>query len=128
MSTQRGKIEEGGRLSIPTSLLKELGLEVGDDIILEADGGELRVRSFKDAVARAQALVRRYVPEGRSLADELIAERRDAAHAEEAQGTPVATEKRSRADALRIAEEIRRSMPPQRTDSTDLVREDRDRR
>ena len=34
----------------------------------------------------------------------------------------------SRADALRVADEIRRSAPPQRTDSTDLIREDRDRR
>ena len=34
--------------------------------------------------------------------------------------------KPSRADALRVADEIRRAAPPQRTDSTDLIREARD--
>jgi deoxyribodipyrimidine photolyase len=36
-------------------------------------------------IKRAQALVRRYIPEGRSLADELIAERRAEAQQEEQQ-------------------------------------------
>ncbi len=41
--------------------------------------GELRVRSLKAAVERAQALVRRYVPAGDSLVDELIRDRRSEA-------------------------------------------------
>ena len=36
----------------------------------------------REAIRRAQALVRQYVPEGRSLSDELIAERRGISHEE----------------------------------------------
>lgn len=82
MSSHRARIGEGGRLVIPARLRTELGLRVGDNVILEVQNGELHVRSLKDAVARAQALGRRYVPESRSLADELIAERRREAERE----------------------------------------------
>jgi hypothetical protein len=43
--------------------------------MMEVEDGELRVRSLKAAVAQAQALVRRYVPPGESLVDELIRDR-----------------------------------------------------
>jgi bifunctional DNA-binding transcriptional regulator/antitoxin component of YhaV-PrlF toxin-antitoxin module len=70
------RIEAGGRLTIPKGLLEELELAVGDPVVLAVEGGELRLRSQKRAIAELQALVRTYVPEGVSLADELIAERR----------------------------------------------------
>ncbi|GAA6616220.1 hypothetical protein NUACC26_020200 [Scytonema sp. NUACC26] len=38
--------------------------------------GEVRICTLKQAIKRAQEIVRRYVPEGRSLSDELITERR----------------------------------------------------
>ena len=82
MSTHRARIGEGGRLIIPAKMRKELDLKVGDHVVLEVDDRELRIRSLKEAVARAQALVRRYIPEGRNLADELIAERRREAERE----------------------------------------------
>ena len=82
MSGYRVRIGDGGRLVIPAHLRRELGLKAGDDVVLEVENGELRVRSLRDAIARAQALVRRYLPEGRSLADELIAERRREAERE----------------------------------------------
>ncbi len=76
MASQRGKIAEGGRLVIPADLLRQLGLRTGDSVVIEAGDGELRVRSLKATVARAQALVRRYMPAGDSLVDELIRERK----------------------------------------------------
>ena len=76
------RIEEGGRLTIPQALLEELELSVGDPVVLEVEEGELRLRSQKRAIAEIQALVRQYVPEGVSLADELIAERRREAELE----------------------------------------------
>jgi|1185.fasta_scaffold2086844_2 hypothetical protein len=36
--------------------------------------------SSQAAIRRAQALVRSYIPEGRSLADELVAERKGESH------------------------------------------------
>ena len=76
------RIEADGRLRIPHDLLQELELAVGDPVVLEVEEGGLRLRSQKRAIAEIQALVRQYVPEGVSLADELIAERRREAEVE----------------------------------------------
>ncbi len=70
------KIFEGGRVVIPAEYRKQLGLEVGDEVIMRLVDGEVRIFTVAQAIKKAQALVRRYVPEGRSLCDELIAERR----------------------------------------------------
>jgi AbrB family looped-hinge helix DNA binding protein len=74
-------IGEGGRLVIPAAFRKALGLKTGDEVLLVLEDGELRVVSPRQAVARAQNLVRRYVSRERSLSEELIQERREeAAH------------------------------------------------
>jgi AbrB family looped-hinge helix DNA binding protein len=74
-------IREGGRLVIPAAFRKALGLKTGDEVLLVLEDGELRVVSPRQAVARAQNLVRRYVSRERSLSEELIQERREeAAH------------------------------------------------
>jgi bifunctional DNA-binding transcriptional regulator/antitoxin component of YhaV-PrlF toxin-antitoxin module len=66
---------------IPAAFRKALGLKTGDEVLLVLEDGELRVVSPRQAVARAQNLVRRYVPRERSLSEELIQERREeAAH------------------------------------------------
>ena len=51
-------------------------MKVGDDVILVLADGEVKVFTRLEAIQRAQQLVQRHVSEGRSLADELIAERR----------------------------------------------------
>ena len=70
------KLGEGGRLVIPAEYRKALGVEVGDDLVLVLEEKNLRVSTPQEAIRRAQALVRKYVPEGRLLSDELIADRR----------------------------------------------------
>jgi hypothetical protein len=47
---------------------------------------ELRIKMLKRRIERAQRNVRRYVESGRSLADELIAERREASRRSVAPG------------------------------------------
>jgi AbrB family looped-hinge helix DNA binding protein len=79
MSLARAKVAEGGRILIPADLRRELGLTPGTELTLEAVDGELRVRSLRQALERAQALVRRHVPGDVSLSDELIRERHQAA-------------------------------------------------
>ncbi len=76
METTRVKVAEGGRVVIPAEYRKRLGLQVGDNVILQLDDGEIRLYTMREAIRRAQEMVRRYVPEGVSLVDELIAERR----------------------------------------------------
>lgn len=79
MQPQRVRVFEGGKLVIPAAMRRELGIGAGDTVLVSVDEGELRVRSLTSAIARAQALVRKYVPEGVSLVDQLIAERREEA-------------------------------------------------
>ncbi len=73
------RLGSGGRLVIPAAIRRAMGLNPGDEVVLVIEDGELRVFSARHAARRAQALVRRHVPEGRSLVDALIAERREEA-------------------------------------------------
>jgi AbrB family looped-hinge helix DNA binding protein len=79
MLRHHARIAAGGRIVIPARLRQELGLRTGDRVILDVDDGELRLRSLDAAIRQAQELVAAYVPEGVSLADELIRERREEA-------------------------------------------------
>ena len=59
-----------------------MGLHRGDEVILQLEDREVLVLTPRQAIKRAQDLVCRYVPQGRSLSQELIAERRDEAEGE----------------------------------------------
>ncbi|MBS0544695.1 MAG: AbrB/MazE/SpoVT family DNA-binding domain-containing protein [Proteobacteria bacterium] len=75
------KMSEGGRVVIPAEIRQALGIKEGDLVYWDLVDGEARLSTRAARLRRAQALVRRHVPEGVSLADELIAERRtEAAH------------------------------------------------
>ncbi len=78
----RMRVNENGRVVIPASFRKALGINVGDEVVLRIEDDELRITTLKRRVERAQRLVRRHVKRGVSLADELIAERREAARNE----------------------------------------------
>jgi AbrB family looped-hinge helix DNA binding protein len=73
------RLGKGGRIVIPTRYRRELGVEPGDEIILHLDSDGLRLYTPAQAVARAQALVRRRVPAEQRLSEELISERREEA-------------------------------------------------
>ena len=76
MGAQRAKLAEGGRLVIPAEFRRRLRLNPGDNVVLDLRDGELRVRSLRRAIERAQALVSQFVPEDVSLSEELIRDRR----------------------------------------------------
>jgi AbrB family looped-hinge helix DNA binding protein len=78
----RMRINENGRVVIPASFRKRLGIRVGDEVVLQIQGDELRITTLKRNIERAQRLVRKHVKQGTSLVDELIAERREAARNE----------------------------------------------
>ncbi|MBV9932450.1 MAG: AbrB/MazE/SpoVT family DNA-binding domain-containing protein [Alphaproteobacteria bacterium] len=82
MNAERGRLVSGGRLQIPARVRRELGLKDGDAVVMRTVEGELRLRPLRDVVAEVQARLRRYVPEGVSLSDELIADRRAEAERE----------------------------------------------
>ena len=71
------KMTEGGRIVIPAEIRKRLGFEIGETFNLEIDEDDsLRVSSRIQSLRRAQQLFRKHVPEGVSVVDEFIAERR----------------------------------------------------
>lgn len=76
MDQVKTKLGEGGRIVIPAEYRQALGLQVGDEVILRLEDGALRIFTPRQAIKYAQELLRPYLPEGRSLSDELIAERR----------------------------------------------------
>lgn len=76
MEYRRVKVAEDGRIAIPAEYQAKLGIEVGEDILLELADGEICPSTGYEAIRHAWETVRRYVPEGVSISDELIAERR----------------------------------------------------
>jgi len=82
MLKTRMRVNENGRVVIPASFRKRLGIRVGDEVVLQIQDDELRITTLKRSIERAQRLVRKHVKPGTSLVDELIAERREAARNE----------------------------------------------
>jgi AbrB family looped-hinge helix DNA binding protein len=72
-------VSAGGRIVIPSQFRRVLGIEVGDEVLIGLDEGGIRISTRKQQLRRAQELVASHVSTERSLADELIAERRDEA-------------------------------------------------
>lgn len=72
-----------GRLVLPAKVREQYGLDEGDRLVLTAQpNGILQLASLRDQ-ARAMRGVFRDTAPGRSLTDELIADRRDEARREE---------------------------------------------
>jgi len=65
-----------GRVVIPAAFRDVLGLNEGDVLFAHLENGEIHLLTSTAAMRRAQAIVRQFVPEGVSLVDELIEERR----------------------------------------------------
>ncbi len=76
MSVETAQISENGRIVIPAAFRKAMGLKGGEVVTIRMDEEGLHIQSRAQAIKRAQTKVRKYVPEGVSLVDELIAERR----------------------------------------------------
>ncbi len=71
------KIEADGTIQIPAQFLEQSDFEAGQIIEIEVEKKSLHVSlSAKERIKRAQARIRQYIPEGISLVDELIADRR----------------------------------------------------
>jgi AbrB family looped-hinge helix DNA binding protein len=72
------RINENGRVVIPASFRRALGINPGQTVVLRLENDELRITTLRQRLAKAQQLVRAHVPPTSSLADEIIAERREA--------------------------------------------------
>ena len=77
-STRTGKtatLDSQGRLVIPAEIREKLGFESGERLTLIVENNSLRIMTRREAWREVQQLVSNYA-KGRSLVDELIAERR----------------------------------------------------
>ena len=82
----KSKINENGRIVIPAPIREQMGLKAGETLFMTVDGDVLRLESHRARVRRVQESMRRHIASGRSLADELIAERREEARRETEDG------------------------------------------
>jgi AbrB family looped-hinge helix DNA binding protein len=79
------KISENGRVLIPAEVRKQLGLVAGGRLALEVRDGAIVLETQALRVKRVQDAMRPYIVPGRSVVDELIAERRAENAREEAE-------------------------------------------
>ena len=75
-----------GRVVIPAAYRETLNLTEGDTLFARVEGGEIRLITPMAAMRQAEAIMREVVPDGISLVDELIADRRREAESEEQGG------------------------------------------
>lgn len=75
-------VGRGGRINLPAQHRKALGLSEGDEVLVGVEDGAIRIQTREAAIDRVQQMLRDRLGEGRSLSEELIAERRDEARHE----------------------------------------------
>lgn len=77
------RIDSSGRIVLPLPLRNEKQLESGDELIVAVEHGAVVLRTYDQVIARLQREFSEAVPQGVSLVDELIAERRQEVQLEE---------------------------------------------
>jgi len=84
--SERVKIGSSGQVDLPARMREALGLKEGDVLFARLEGGEIHLLTPNAAMQRAQAIIRQFVPEGVSLVDELLDDRRQEVEREERGG------------------------------------------
>jgi AbrB family looped-hinge helix DNA binding protein len=76
MSANVVRVGASGRVVLPAETRRISGIAPGDLLVVVPEPGGVRLITRAEAVRRAQALVAEFVAPGRSLAAELLVERR----------------------------------------------------
>jgi AbrB family looped-hinge helix DNA binding protein len=77
MEMAKSHIDKNGRILIPYLFRKSLHLEPGEEVVLYQEGTELKIRTFKDSLARARQIVKQYNKNDLDLVSMLLEERRE---------------------------------------------------
>jgi AbrB family looped-hinge helix DNA binding protein len=76
------RVDQQGRLLVPKELRDAVDMRPGGNVTLLVENGEIRVITPTGLQHRFREMKAKYNPEGRSLVDEFIAERRAEAERE----------------------------------------------
>jgi AbrB family looped-hinge helix DNA binding protein len=78
METYSARLERSGRILIPASVRHRLGLAEGSAVVVrvEESSGAIEIVSRSQALAKARKDLRKLIPPGRDLVEELIRDRR----------------------------------------------------
>jgi AbrB family looped-hinge helix DNA binding protein len=70
-------VGDRGRLVLPSGVRRELGLEPGSRLLLSTEkDGSLRLRPYRSVADQNRGMLAGLPPAGKSMVDELLAERR----------------------------------------------------
>jgi AbrB family looped-hinge helix DNA binding protein len=84
METYTTRLEKSGRILIPAVVRRHLGLSEGSQVLVKVEeSGALQVTSRSQALAKVRQEIRKYIPAGQDLAEELIRDRRAEAERED---------------------------------------------
>lgn len=67
----RTHIDNNGRLLIPAELRRKYHLDSGSAVVIRIMNNQMQLVSLKQVIAEARDIVKKYVPKGVSLVDEL---------------------------------------------------------
>jgi AbrB family looped-hinge helix DNA binding protein len=70
------KVSDGGRVVIPSEIRQLMSIKEGDTVLWQMQDGVATLTTRLVQLKQAQAIVRKHVPAGVSLVDEVIADRR----------------------------------------------------
>ena len=73
--TYQAKIIAGGKIVIPAELRRELGLQIGDTLVIEREGNALVLKSYLQVVREVQREFQAMMKESDTV-DAFIADRR----------------------------------------------------
>jgi AbrB family looped-hinge helix DNA binding protein len=86
MSVETSGMTDNGRIVVPAAIRRAADIRPKEALIFQVVDGGILIQTRRQAIERAQAVVKRLLGPGRSPAAELIAERRLEAKREERGG------------------------------------------
>jgi AbrB family looped-hinge helix DNA binding protein len=75
----RTRISNSGRLVVPAKFRKALKIKAGDELVLRLENDSIHLIPLHQTVRMVQTSIKKFVPEGVSLVDDLIQEQREEA-------------------------------------------------
>ena len=78
MRSVKVQVSPSGRVSLPAEFRRTLGVEKGGTVLMAIEDGDIRIRTVKESIRRAQAMTRELLAKsGKTLTvDDFLAERR----------------------------------------------------